>query len=388
MSLSHAKSAILSAAIVIAVATGPSAHGQPAPQNRAESSFEFPTTENDATFCFTSFPDLFNWNIKYPQPGWEDALDWFLTGMKREGPAFSLNAGDIMDARWWSSPEQVRRKTKEYWGGFRRRFEDKNIDLYIAPGDHEYGDDQGLRKMHLAPVFAQQFAEIFDMPRNGPPHKKGRAYSFENENLAVISVDTFEDAGDRMSMTVSGEQLRWLEEQLKKYQDKQFLIVQGHVPVVGPVASKNSSANMLEGGTESEFWKTMVEYGVDVYFCGEHHRITAGQHDGIWQIVHGALWGTQTDLNYLRGSVWPEKLQLELFRIDVEYSGERLTDQHPHRGKGGPWSEVTIAKSTLRNGPASLGKLVLQAKPGGNQTTVATGEFDEARSDSQAERNR
>jgi len=339
--------------------------------------FEFPTSENDATFCFTSFPDLFNWNIRNPQPGWEEAVDWFLTGMKEEGPAFSLIAGDIMDARWWTDAEEVRQQTDKYWGGFRKRFEDKGIEVYIAPGDHEYGDDQGLRKMHLAPVFAEQFATILGMPRNGPEHKKGLAYSFTKENLAVISVDTFEDAGSRMRMTVSGKQLEWLKKELEKYRDKQFIIVQGHVPVVGPVRSKNSSANMLEGGTKSEFWKTMVECGVDVYFCGEHHRITTKQHDGIWQIVHGALWGTQTDLNYLRGSVWPGRLELELFELGVEYSGRPLTEQHPHRGNGGPRSEVAISDTTIRQGPRSVGKLVIEATDDGNKTVLTTGKFAE-----------
>lgn len=341
--------------------------------------FEFPTSENDASFHFTSFPDLFNWNIGYPQPGWDDAMDWFLEGMKTEGPAFSLNAGDIMDARWWSDEEQVRRKTREYWGGFRERFEDKDIQLYIAPGDHEYGDDQGLEIMELTPVYAEQFASIFDMPRNGPAHKKGLAYSFTKENLAVISLDTFEDAGTRMSMTVSGEQLAWLRETLEAYQDKEFIIVQGHVPVVGPVASQNSSANMLEGGPESEFWQTMVEYGVDAYLCGEHHRITAKQRDGIWQIVHGALWGTQTDVNYLRGSVAPGRLTLELFKFDVEYSGGYLGD-HPHRDSTNrPREEVSISRDALTNGPRSVGTLVIESGPDGNETAQATGMFETSR---------
>ncbi len=370
--------AIASAAVFALPQMAHSDDAQAGPETQEAVSFEFPTTENDASFRFTSFPDLFNWNIKYPQPGWEEAVDWFLIGMKKEGPAFSLNAGDIMDARWWSNKEEVRRQTNEYWGGFRKRFDDKDIDLYIAPGDHEYGDDQGLLKMDLAPVFAEQFSKIFDMPGNGPAHKKELAYSFAKGNLAVISVDTFEDAGNRMSITVSGKQLQWLENQLRKYQDKQFIIVQGHVPVVGPVKSKNSSANMLEGGVQSAFWKMMVKYGVDAYFCGEHHRITVTQHDGIWQVVHGALWGTQTDLNYLRGSVWPDRLELELFRFDVEYGGKPLTDQHPHRGNGGPWSNVKISESTKKNGPVSLGKLVIEARSDGNRTTLATGEFGES----------
>jgi len=366
---------LLTAALVctVSLAAGGPAVGD---DGAGAGAFTFPTSTNDATFSFTSFPDLFNWNIRYPQPGWEAAVGWFLAGMKKEGPAFALNAGDIMDARWWSSPEEVRRETLVYWGGFRKRIEDAGIRLFIAPGDHEYGDDQGLRKMHLAPVFAEQFVRILGMPRNGPPHKKGLAYSFEKENLAVISVDTFEAAGNRMRMTVTGKQLAWLEQQLETYRDKDFIIVQGHVPVAGPVRGQNSSRNMLEGGTKTDFWKTMVKHGVDAYFCGEHHRITCTQKDGIWQIVHGALWGTQTDVNYLRGSVWPDRLELELFKFDVAYGGEKLTGQHPHRGNSGPWEKVSITESTLKNGPRSVGKLVIEAKPGRNETTQATGAFE------------
>ena len=85
--------------------------------------------------------------------------------------------------------------------------------------------------------------------------------------------------------------------------------------IVGPVRSKNSSASMLDGGVNSELWKLMVKHGVHVYLCGEHHRITVKQQDGIWQIVHGALWGTQTDLNYLRGSVRSKEMTLEAPRV-------------------------------------------------------------------------
>lgn len=348
----------------------------PALSHSQDNTFEFPTSDNGANFHFTSFPDLFNWNINYPEPGWEDAMDWFLDGMKKEGPAFSLNAGDIMDARWWTDKEEVVMKTSQYWGGFKKRFKDKGIDIYVAPGDHEYGDDHGLKLMELTPVYAEQFSIIFDHPFNGPPHKKGLAYHFEYENIAVITVDTFEDAGDRMSMTVSGEQLEWLKETLKKYQDKDFIIVQGHVPVVGPVKSKNSSANMLEGGADADFWKTMVQYGVDVYLCGEHHRITAMQHDGVWQIVHGALWGTQTDVNYMRGSVYSDKLVLELFEFDVEYGGGYLGD-HPHRGETNrPRQNVSISEASIGNGPRLVGELVIKNMPDGNATTTATGVFN------------
>ncbi len=332
--------------------------------------------ESEAYFHFTSVPDLFNWNIYYPQPGWENAMDWFLGRIENEG-AFMLNAGDIMDARWWGGKEQVRSETKKWWGAYKRRFEDKGIELYPAPGDHEYGDDQGLSKMDLVPVYAEQFSSIFNMPENGPTllGVKGIAYSFSRQNSAFMSVITFENSCDSLQFSVLKRQVEWLGNRLERYENKGFILVQGHVPVFGPVESKNSSANMLEEGVESAFWKTMVEHGVDVYLCGEHHRITAKKRDGIWQVVHGALWGTQNDVNYLRGSVYPGKLKLELFRFPVRYNGGVL-ENHPHRlWINVPREQVIIPKTVKDNGPTSVGELVIKAKDNNNQTIKATGEF-------------
>jgi len=332
---------------------------------------------DDEGVRFTSCPDIFNWNIGYPQPGWEPAMDWFLGRLKSDGPDFTLNAGDIMDARWWDSPQQVRTKTAEYWGGFKKRFADKGIELYIAPGDHEYGDDQGLRKIETARVFGEQFTEIFDHPTNGPDGHKERAYWFRRGNLAVITLDTFVDIGDRMDYTIGEKQLAWLEGVLKQCRDAEFIIVQGHLPIAGPVRSKNSSASMLKDGTDSKLWKLMVEHGVDAYFTGEHHRITVIHRDGIWQIVHGALWGTQTDVNYLRGIAKPGELSLELLELNVEYSGGYIGD-HPHRGKKNrPREKVSISDEALSNGPRSVGKLTIRTQPNGKKTNaVTTGHFD------------
>jgi 3',5'-cyclic AMP phosphodiesterase CpdA len=284
-----------------------------------------------------------------------------------------------MDARWWDSPEQVQRKTEEYWTGFLKRYQDKDLTVYVAPGDHEYGDDGGLRKGDIARAFGQQFTELMGMPRNGPANHMGRAFFVREGNLLIITLDTFEDAGPRFSYTVGEEQLAWMKQTLEDHADAEFVIVQGHLPIVGPVRSQNSSASMLEGGTDSGLWKLMVEYGVDVYLCGEHHRITVKQHDGIWQIVHGALWGTQTDLNYLRGTVAPGSMTLELLEFDVQYSGGYIGD-HPHRGeKNKPRENVTLTDETRANGPRVTGTLRFEFDPdaGDAKATAATGWFEE-----------
>ena len=326
---------------------------------------------------FTSVPDIFNWNISNPQPGWEDTLDWFFDRLQKEGPDFTLNAGDIMDARWWDDEAQVKRKTEEYWAGFKKRFDDRKMTIYLAPGDHEYGDDGGLKIGHIARAFGKQFTRLMGMPKNGPANHIGRTFFVRKDNLLVITLDTFEDQGKRFGYTVGKEQLAWLEKTLKANRDAEFIIVQGHLPIVGPVRSKNSSASMLKGGANSGLWKLMVKHGVNVYLCGEHHRITVKKRDGIWQIVHGALWGTQTDLNYLRGSVRPKEMILELVEFDVEYSGGYIGD-HPHRGaKSKPREKVALAEKTRSDGPHVTGTLVLSVGSDGSvEASRAAGWFE------------
>jgi hypothetical protein len=321
---------------------------------------------------FTSVPDIFNWNIGNPQAGWEETLDWFFDRLQKEGPDFMLNAGDIMDARWWTDANEVRQKTEQYWGGFRKRFDDRAMTIYVAPGDHEYGDDGGLTKGDIARAFGEQFTKLMGMPRNGPSNHMGRAYFVRKNNLLLISLDTFEDKGEKFGYTVGNEQLTWMEQTLVANKDAEFIIVQGHLPVVGPVRSKNSSASMLEEGTNSALWKLMLKHGVDVYLCGEHHRITIKKHDGIWQIVHGALWGTQTDLNYLRGTVRPKEMKLELLEFDVEYGGGYIGD-HPYRSpQNRPRETVTLNPKTRAEGPRTTGTLILSSGPEGEMRDSTT----------------
>lgn len=320
---------------------------------------------------FTSVPDIFNWNISYPQSGWEDTMDWYFERLKMDGPAFTLVAGDIMDARWWDNAEQVRAKTEQYWSGFLKRFADKDMTVYVAPGDHEYGDDGGLAKGDIARAFGHEFSRQMGMPKNGPEDHIGRAYYVREGNLLVVTLDTFEDAGKRFAYTVGEKQLAWLDKVLTEHKDSEFKLVQGHLPIAGPVRSKNSSASMLKQGTKSELWKVLVKHQIDAYLCGEHHRVTVHHCDGIWQIVHGALWGTQTDINYMRGISAPGKLTLELMEFDVVYGGGYIGD-HPHRGATNkPRESVRLAASTLKDGPRVTGTLVL-GKDGKGSTILET----------------
>lgn len=307
-------------------------------------------------FRFSSFPDFFNWDIPYPQPGYEKAIAWFIETMKEDGAEFGLVAGDLMDARWKDSPGQARQHALAYWGGWKARMEDHNFPCYVVPGDHERGDNP--INPTVVPAFEKTFREVFEMPENGPASKKGLAYYFTKENTLFVGVDTFALKGGEVQWMVTGDQLEWFTQVLADHQDKEHIIVQGHVPVLPDVSSRKSSAIVMANGNgpDTEFWNVMVEHEVDVYLCGEHHDITTTRRDGVWQIVHGAIWGGLSPVNYLVGTVDGDTLQLDLKEFSVEFSGDRIW--HVNRSpQNRPRQNLTIPRKVRRRGPKTVGTL-------------------------------
>jgi hypothetical protein len=321
-------------------------------------------------FGFSSFPDFFNWDIPYPQPGYEEAITWFIETMKADGAEFGLVAGDMMDARWKDSLGQARQHALAYWGGWVARMEDHDFPFYVVPGDHERGDNPV--NPAVVPAFERTFREVFRMPDNGPPSKKGLAYHFSRGNTLFVGVDTFDLQGEEVRWVVEGEQLEWFEQVLADHRDKEHIIVQGHVPVLPDVSSRRSSAIvMAEGnGPETDFWRAMVDHGVDAYLCGEHHDITATKRDGVWQIVHGAIWGGLSPINYLQGAVDGDTLRLTLKEVAVEFSGDPIW--HVNRSPDGrPPDTMTVPDEVREQGPTEVGTLVRS----GGEDVERTGAF-------------
>ena len=63
--------------------------------------------ESNKEWIFVSMPDFLNVDTVYPQPGWEEALDFILKSVKAENPDFLLVAGDLFATTashpggWW-----------------------------------------------------------------------------------------------------------------------------------------------------------------------------------------------------------------------------------------------------------------------------------------------
>ena len=173
------------------------------------------------TFC--SIPDFLNFDIEYPQEGWEDALGFILNSMKKENPAFVMVAGDLVMGHWGPTKEDVNKWADVYYPQWTKRWVDHNLKVYAALGDHEIGDNPWHgNNARLVPHYKEAFRRHLKMPLNGPDHMKGTAFYWLHNNALFVSVDVFEAGKSKqgeIAAGVTGAQLKWFEGVLKKLCD-------------------------------------------------------------------------------------------------------------------------------------------------------------------------
>jgi hypothetical protein len=328
------------------------------------------------TWTFVSMPDFLNVDTTYPQPGWEETLDFVLEAVKAEDPDFVLVPGDLVMGRWYSK-EKIKEYAAIYYPAWIKRMEAHGLKFYAGVGDHEIGDNPWPpERAELVPAFKQAFRDYMKMPLNGPEHMKGTAFYFVHKNTLFVSVDVFEEGNGIQGgivTQVTGPQLAWLKETLAAHPDVDHIIVMGHTPVLGPVRKTTSSGLMLDKGRKSPFWRTMVISGVDLYLCGEVHAITCMERDRVQQVAHGGLFGYNPKVNYLVVKVSPETIELQLKELDIICEGEDLEQE----GGNYPKETVRIAEEIRKHGYVSVGTMVIDKTTGKRLTRDKTGYFDE-----------
>lgn len=326
-------------------------------------------------WCFVSIPDFLNVDLTYPQPGWEDTLDYVLKAIKAENPEFVLVAGDLVMGRW-PDKDSIKKYAAIYYPAWIKRMQDHNLKFYTAIGDHEIGDNPWHgEKAALVPYFKRRFQQYLKMPLNGPLRMRGTAFWFVHENALFISVDVFEKgSGPQGSIVpkVTGPQLEWLEQVIADNPGVEHIIVMGHTPILGPVAKESSSGLMLEGDAESPLWQALKRHRVALYLCGEVHAITCTQADGVLQIAHGGLFGYNSKVNYLVTTVFPDRIELELKEISIINKGERLWQV----GNNRPRETVLIADSIKQRGFVTVGTATLNTQGDSRVLKHTTGHFE------------
>ncbi len=340
---------------------------------------------NTAPYKVVSIPDFLNVDTDYPQEGWEEALGYVLDQIKAENPDFVLVAGDLVMGHWHLGDKGIDHWAQRYYSAWKQRMEEHELPWYAAIGDHEVGDNPWPPdKAKLVPHFKNAFRKHLAMPLNGPEHMKGTAYYFVHKNTLFVSLDVFETnrPGDEgyvekkknqggYEAKVTGEQLEWLETTLQAHPDVDHTIIMGHTPILTPVRRWSSSGLTLFGGEDSEVWKLMKKHEVDLYLCGEVHDITCKEDGGIQHIAHGALFGYNNQVNYLVMTIAPERIDLELKRLDIVLDGQKLWQTGANR----PQEIVRIAPEARKQCFQTVGTMIIDKTTETKGLTDKTGLF-------------
>lgn len=305
---------------------------------------------------FVSIPDFLNNDVAYPEPKWDQALDYVLGAIKEENPDFVVVAGDLVMGHWSKNKKDIQNKARVYYPAWIKRMQAYGLNFYAAVGDHELGDDpwEGKKKL-LVHFYEKAFRKYLQMPGNGPEHMKGLAFSVLHENMLIIVVDVFEkDTNGDVTIGVSGEQLAWVKKTLEKNKDVKHVAVIGHVPILPGWKTRSSSQLSIKSGSKSELWQTFEKYGVDLYLCGEVHDISIQRKGNVHQIVHGSQPSHVPEFNYLLVTVFPDRMELELKQIDTILEGDQ--------GGGYKYANriVRISKEKKKEGFVTVGKMTIR----------------------------
>lgn len=369
---------------------------------------------------FVSIPDFLNADIgdvshltslvNSTNGSHEAAINTVLDAIAAERPDFVLVAGDLVNGHWYADASGVQVfgpvgtleekraavaiAADVYYGQWKERFASRGLTVYAAVGDHDIGDNNWPANSHKAflvadykAAFARHFTldaegqPLYDKTPHGTPFAN-TSYAVRHKNLLIVSVDEFrqddptttiDGATGSVRNDVTGDHLAWLDGVLADAREKphiRHVIVQGHVPVLTPVRRQNSSGLTFRGAANSDFWNVLVEHQVDLYFAGEVHDMTAGNNGGVEQVVHGGILGYARNANYLVGTVYPDRIELELKRFELVYpTGD--TSRLWQAGNNRPRAHYSI----LSNEFLSAGTLVLNKSSGRTVYENRTGYF-------------
>ena len=251
------------------------------------------------------------------------------------------------------SPEQtILQAGKRCYEGMIDTFQKGGYDrLLMAVGDHEVGDNPwpaGSAVSRYQPEFREAFAKAFNYSSNLTSFKytkkigsansrplgtkyEDTSYAYHYKNVLFITVDVFHQQDYQTEIgtqgtvtgTVVGPQLMWLESVLseaRKNASIKHIFVQAHLPVLYPVRKVSSSGMLIDDGEDSNFWRLLRKYKVDVYFAGEVHAntVTKDPKSDLLQIVTRGNFFT----NFQTVDISDEKFEMTLYR----HFGERTSD--------------------------------------------------------------
>jgi hypothetical protein len=151
----------------------------------------------------------------------------------------------------------------------------KNVPLYPAPGNHDYGNIDYVARDVPKRFFEIAYYRNFTMPTEGeaggvPSHNQA-FYSYDIGNIHFLSLDSYgrEVSGYNIADTLSA-QVEWIKQDLEKNKNRQWVVAYWHHPPY-TMGTHNSDEQQDLVKIRTNLIPILERNGVDLIVCGHSH---------------------------------------------------------------------------------------------------------------------
>lgn len=197
--------------------------------------------------------------LMYYQP---EILSAFVSDLTNTDTDILILCGDITNSG--------RQKQHDLLLSLLREIEDKGIQVYVLPGNHDIGE--------VTPELFSELYSDFGYATAFSRDDFSLSYSLLIRNHMILMLDTNGYSGNRLTAFLKEPTLKWLEQQLstaKKYGYP--VLVVGHYPLI------TEQVTPFEG--KEEAIRLLQEYGVQLYVCGHMHLRGVARYENLTELV-------------------------------------------------------------------------------------------------------
>jgi len=154
---------------------------------------------------------------------------------------------------------------------------DAGIPIAITPGNHDASPGKGFQEERA--IFKEQWRQHKPTLNYLDQLYYPLYYSFSMGDVLFISLDA-------ASTRISGDQKRWLRQQLTVHNNYKYKIVFGHLPLYPFTQDREN-----EIIKDTELKRILKDHNVNIFLSGHHHGYYPGMVDGIHMVSQGCLGG-------------------------------------------------------------------------------------------------
>ena len=163
----------------------------------------------------------------------------------------------------------------EAWRNIMQPLYDAGVNVWPVRGNHEvyrYVDKSydGEPIPNAKKAWDNVFSGRYALPANGPPDEKNLTFFSSSSSVLIVGLDDYGTVDTGTLSRRHAVNQEWLDKVLKD-QKRPFMFVYGHEAAFMAGRHKDDDTLAADASRRNAFWRSLVNAGVQVYFCGHDH---------------------------------------------------------------------------------------------------------------------